>query len=89
MADLVIGDAFQTEMHVRKFAPILPELEFRGFVCGGELVALSQYLSICYVPRIAREKDQLVLTMQSYFRKEVQPRVPIKECVSDVVFQTM
>ena len=80
MAILQLGDTFSTEIHIRSFAPLLPEMEFRGFVCGGRLTALTQYLSICFVPRIAREKEALVSAMQEFFTIKVQPRIPIKEC---------
>lgn len=79
MAILTQGDSFKTEIHVRAFTPILGELEFRSFVCGGKLAAITQYLSICYVPRIAREKEKLVASMQEYFTTQVAPRVPIQE----------
>lgn len=79
MGILQQGDEFATEIHVRGFAPLCPELEFRAFVCNGRLTAITQYLSICFVPRILREKDALVAAMQTFWKTEVKPRVPIKE----------
>lgn len=74
---------FSTGIVLRRWYQIQPELEFRGFVFAGRLVAISHYYKFLFVPQIVAEKRRLAERMESFFTEHVQGRVPLPNYVVD------
>jgi len=66
---LAQGDSFKTQLVVRKWADIEPELEFRVFVVRGEITAITQYHKKCYVPTIKNNKHHIQQQIISKFNE--------------------
>lgn len=65
------------------------EYEFRGFVHGGALTAVSQYNHYCYFPDQVARRDALLRRIVDFFEAEVRPRLAdagedYARCVVDV-----
>jgi len=58
-------------------------MEFRAFVCAGELTAMSQYNHYCYFPEVVRRKGELLEVLRSFWDEEVRQRVPLPNYVVD------
>lgn len=57
--------------------------EFRGFVSGGELTAISQYNHYCYFPEVVQRKDELRELLHSFWSAQVRDRVPLPDYIVD------
>ncbi|CAD7923145.1 unnamed protein product [Amoebophrya sp. A25] len=51
----------------------LPESEFRCFVRGGEIRAVSQYFYYCFYPELVLLKAEILSTIQSAWTQEIWP----------------
>ena len=63
---------------VRKWHNIAVDMEFRGFVFGGKLRALSQYNHMFVSPRLLKNRDYLLKMMTDSFENQVKPRLDHK-----------
>jgi len=70
---------------VREFATFEVELEFRGFVYGKVLTAITQYNQFCYFPRVIKHKEMLLQVMKSFIENELVPKVPLNNFVIDIM----
>ncbi|XP_046350121.2 cell division cycle protein 123-like [Haliotis rufescens] len=70
---LEIKGRFEENFVVRKFVDIDVDMEFRGFVFGGELVALSQYNYLIFSQRLLDTRDHLKDILCKYFNDKVRP----------------
>ena len=59
---------------IRKFVHIDIDMEFRGFVFGQQLTAVSQYNYLIHSARLVNEKDGIMQMLQEFFDQEVQPK---------------
>jgi len=50
---------FKMYLLLRKFCPIEPSMEFRGFVYNNKLTAVSQYYDSCFFQELVENKIQL------------------------------
>jgi hypothetical protein len=69
---------------VRKWIPILPEYEFRGFVYNKKLNGLTQYYKACYVPELTKRKKEIGKLILDFF-ESFKDRVKIDHFVVDFV----
>lgn len=72
-----------TNIVIRKWESILPEYEFRSFVYGSKMTAITQYYKTTYVPEMAKKKETLQEQMLSFFEEKVKSRIPIANYVID------
>eukprot|EP00475_Leptophrys_vorax_P004825 TRINITY_DN12888_c0_g1_i1.p1 TRINITY_DN12888_c0_g1~~TRINITY_DN12888_c0_g1_i1.p1 ORF type:complete len:436 (-),score=127.95 TRINITY_DN12888_c0_g1_i1:1064-2371(-) len=73
------------QMIVRKWQAINPTWEFRAFVGpSGELTGCAQYYKKCFVPEIARHKDELEKLILLFFSK-VKDKIPLHKYTIDFV----
>jgi hypothetical protein len=70
---------------VREFANFEVELEFRGFVYGKTLTAITQYNQFCYFPRVVKYKEYLLGVMKTFIEKELVTTVPLGNFVIDIM----
>jgi len=56
-----------TQVVVRKWEPILPEFEFRGFVFNRKLTAFTQYYKSTFVPRMCEMASELESRIFQFF----------------------
>ena len=59
---------------IRRFVHIDVDMEFRGFVFGHKLTAVSQYNYLMFSARLLEEKDIIMQMLQKFFDQEVQPK---------------
>jgi hypothetical protein len=62
---------FKEHFVIRRFVQIDVDMEFRGFVFGGKLTALSQYNYLIYSPRLNDLKQSIQDKIQAYFNQVV------------------
>jgi len=81
------ADRIAWDLHfiVRPFVDIPLEGEFRSFVSGGKLRALSQYYCDCYFPWVAENEAAIIEAVQTFFAKTVQLPEQYGNAVVDVV----
>jgi hypothetical protein len=60
---------------VREWVDIEPDMEFRGFVCNGQLNALSQYNFIFYSERLEQTKDLLPYRIKQFHDTLIFPKL--------------
>eukprot|EP00026_Physarum_polycephalum_P019905 Phypoly_transcript_22163.p1 GENE.Phypoly_transcript_22163~~Phypoly_transcript_22163.p1 ORF type:complete len:193 (+),score=37.50 Phypoly_transcript_22163:35-580(+) len=71
-------DRFHEQLVVRKWVDLDPTLEFRGFVKGNTLNALSQYNHLGYFPYLVEHKDEIVKQIQDCYYNEALPKLKPK-----------
>jgi len=71
---------------IREFVEIPIEGEFRGFVSGGRLTALSQYFQDCFFPSLPPLKTIIAESIQHYFQQKVKDAIPYDSYVVDFAF---
>ena len=59
---------------IRKFVHIDVDMEFRGFVFGQQLRAVSQYNYLIFSARLAKDKDSIMEVLQQFFDQQIQPK---------------
>lgn len=60
---------------VRQWVDLEPDMEFRLFVCGGCLTALSQYRHLLHFPRLAHMEEWLHAMLCAFFENEVKDKL--------------
>jgi len=70
---------------VREFANFEVELEFRGFVYGQKLTAITQYNQFCYFPRVVKYKSHILQVMKDFVEGVLIPKIPLKNFVIDIM----
>jgi len=70
---------------VREFATFEVELEFRAFVYGKKVTAITQYNQFCYFPRVTRHKDQIREIIVKFVESELVEKVPLPNFVLDLM----
>ena len=60
---------------VRQWVDIDVSMEFRGFVKGGRLCALSQYNHLCFFPELPRMKSALEAQIRKFYVEHIQSRL--------------
>ena len=78
--DLLLAAVNQVEKYnehfvIRKFVDIDVDMEFRGFVWGHELVALSQYNYAIYSKRLVDEQERYKKMVKDYYEEKVRPKL--------------
>lgn len=78
--DLLLAAVNQVEMYnehfvIRKFVHIDIDMEFRGFVQGHDLVALSQYNYLIYSKRLVEEKEKYGKMVKDYYNQKIRPKL--------------
>jgi len=71
-------ERFQEHFVVRKWEDLDPTLEFRGFVKGNTLNALSQYNHLGYFPHLVDHKDAIVKQIQDFYYNVALPKLKSK-----------
>jgi len=56
---------------VREFADFEVELEFRAFVYGRKVTAITQYNQFCYFPRVKKYKELISTTICKFIEEEL------------------
>jgi len=64
--------SFPLSVIVRAWQLMEPHQEFRGFVKGGKLCALSQYYHHCFFPEMVHQREGIARDIQSFFA-EAEP----------------
>lgn len=67
------GGAFRMSFVVREFVPMQAHLEFRAFVHGGRLSAISQYNHICCYPNLVAAREAVQAALVEFFASSVAP----------------
>jgi hypothetical protein len=67
---------------IRKWANLLPSMEFRVFVRGGKIVGMSQRDCCTYYPFLGseEEKDRIEELICSFFSAKVKKTFPLPSC---------
>eukprot|EP01080_Neovahlkampfia_damariscottae_P000765 gene765-9015_t len=77
---------FNISLFIRKWNDIDIDMEFRGFVYDGEMVAISQYNYLCFFPHI-KEKKQLIekrlKKMYQLVKPSIQKYIKDSNCIID------
>lgn len=60
---------------VRRWVELEPDMEFRCFVSGDRLTAVSQYRHLVHFPRVVKLRDELISGIVAFFENTVQPRL--------------
>ncbi|ELR11215.1 uncharacterized protein ACA1_389360 [Acanthamoeba castellanii str. Neff] len=85
--DLLLALEFphQWDMKIitRQWVEMHPAMEFRGFVCGKKLTALSQYFHIVHFPALAAHKDEIARRIQAFFAERIVDLIPLDNYVID------
>ena len=68
---------------VREWVDILPRQEYRGFVCGKKLNALSQYYDRCFFPELQGQEESITERVQTFFREKCVDRIELDEYIID------
>ena len=68
-------DRWHMNIAVRTWRDMCPSMEFRAFVKGNTLTAISQYNHLCYFPHLVREKNNLYKRMVEYFNTHIRHRL--------------
>jgi hypothetical protein len=66
---------------VRRWANIEPEMEFRGYVSNGKLVALSHYYKFLFTPAVAINADRILKSVREF--QEAHIKIPLERYVCD------
>ena len=66
---------------VRRWADIEPEMEFRGYVSGGKLVALSHYFKFLFTPAIVLNASKIMQSIVVF--QESKIHIPLDKYVCD------
>ena len=74
-ADGSVIEPWNESLAVRRWVEIEPDMEFRCFICGGTLTAVSQYRHLLHFPRLARHSAQVLQTLQEFVEDIVTPRL--------------
>ncbi|KAH3766039.1 cell division cycle protein 123-like [Pelomyxa schiedti] len=78
------GDVWMTCFSVRRWEPRLTEdMEFRTFVCGGKITAISQYNQYCLYPHLQSKKEVISASILEFWSKEIKHRIPHSQYVID------
>lgn len=70
---------FEENFVVRKFVEIDVDMEFRGFVYGNKLTALSQYNYLIHSEKLCRQRHNINSLLLTFFHEEVEPCLIDKE----------
>jgi len=70
---------------VREWNNIDPEWEFRCFIYGKQLTAISHYYKILYVPEITAAKDKIKKLIFNYFENTLRELIPLENYILDLV----
>lgn len=74
-SDSSLVESWNESLAVRRWVEIEPDMEFRCFICGGVLTAVSQYRHLLYFPRLERHSAQVLRTLQDFVEITVAPRL--------------
>jgi acyl carrier protein phosphodiesterase len=69
---------FKQHFAVRKWVDIEPDMEFRGFVCNGNLNALSQYNHLAFFSRLPSLAEEIVKDIRNFWEKEIKEKLAPK-----------
>lgn len=72
---LQFKERFRENFVVRSFVDMDVDMEFRGFVFGGNLVALSQYNYLIHSRRLCELKDSLGERVRQFYDSTVKPKL--------------
>lgn len=72
---LEFPEQFRENFVVRAFVDIDVDMEFRGFVFQGSLVALSQYNYLIFSQRLLSQKDAVKDRIQRFYEDNVKPKL--------------
>nr|KAG5700642.1 hypothetical protein BaRGS_015472 [Batillaria attramentaria] len=70
-----VKEMFHENLVVRAFVDIDVDMELRGFVFDGSLVALSQYHYLTYSPRLVEKQDELQARILSFYQNILKPKL--------------
>jgi len=68
---------------VREWIDIAPSQEYRGFVCGKKLNALSQYYDRCFFSELQGQEESICQRVQEFFTQEIVDRIQLDEYIID------
>lgn len=71
-AELLLQEAFDLAIVVRKWEVVEPELEFRTFVVNDAVVAITQYTSNVFIPWMAAHADAIRDAIVAYHQRVVR-----------------
>lgn len=75
--DLLCPNDLRSTMIVRPWLEIPLAAEWRGFMYGRQLRALSQYFTHLYFPSLAASVDTVAKRITQFFADVVEPRLPV------------
>jgi len=73
-----ISKKYQESIVIRKWVPINPLLEIRGFIYENQLTALSQYAHLVYVPILFLKKEEIKMRVREFWERECRDRLSEK-----------
>jgi len=71
------------QLIVREWVDIPIKYEFRGFVFGKKLVAISQYFDNCFFKDLVEESGQVRERLITFFNQWIVDRVPLENYICD------
>jgi len=74
---------FQNGLIIREWIDIPLELEFRGFVYGRKLTAVSQYFHPLYFPSLLTKQELLSQRIQDFYYNQVLEKLNVDNCIID------
>ncbi|XP_076439619.1 uncharacterized protein LOC143279460 [Babylonia areolata] len=82
---LKVKDRFRENFVIRTFVNINVDMEFRGFVFGGRLVALSQYNYQIHSGRLCDCKDRVADRILAFYNNTVRPKLQAGNFVQNFI----
>ena len=69
------AERWRENFAVRRWVSIDVGMEFRGFVKGGRLCALSQYNHLCFFPELLERRDAIERRVRTFFEDHIRERL--------------
>eukprot|EP00286_Rhodomonas_abbreviata_P010173 CAMPEP_0181324830 /NCGR_PEP_ID=MMETSP1101-20121128/20581_1 /TAXON_ID=46948 /ORGANISM="Rhodomonas abbreviata, Strain Caron Lab Isolate" /LENGTH=374 /DNA_ID=CAMNT_0023433057 /DNA_START=77 /DNA_END=1198 /DNA_ORIENTATION=+ len=71
-------DRWNQHIIVRKWQDIDVDMEFRCFVSGGQMTAISQYNHLCFFPHLVEKQESIKQLLLRFFNEELRDKLSHK-----------
>ncbi|KAF8570674.1 hypothetical protein P879_01547 [Paragonimus westermani] len=78
---------FQPVLVLRRWSEYRPDGEFRCFVRGQKLIAISQRMHDSYFQSVAQNAEHIKQELHTFFNKRIRDRFPLKDYTVDLYYE--